>query len=839
MLTARRKRTAEESIHRLQRAPPTEAATFRYHRAMSEGLSGLPPKRPVETALTYLPGVSRARAKAVLDRARIDPDTRTDDLSALQVDIIRKLLRGDESGPQGDDDDDALKPWMIGGAVEFAPYLDRVRAMLQRYLVVLRPWDRATDDPTTNAVPAGTMQTLDSTCLRCLRGEALEPERITYVGRLEKRLAPGYDALETPTEGCRRFEELRAIFGLSDLECDLLWVLLAAELVPEFLWLYRALWRDTQRFAWSEDFLSHAVDPFAARAADVLRALEATATLQRYGLVVVASDDGTMLRRFRAAPFISAYMVGLPVSLADLPGALWHEAIEPTNGSTAQDDAAPVSKEVRDGLQRGFRGRRRFLVLGPERAGALRVAREALAMFGDSMLEVRLTELLKGGVTRIGHVLGRARLARAGVFFSQCETMDRGAHGPEQLVALVRLLAPETTTMFFHARVDRQSEEQRLSPQVHLMMLRDLGCLELPTAIPAMDQRQVLWRQRLAGEMDASELAELAPSAAIYKFGVDEIDLAVNLARARARARNPKAPAVHIADVERSCRQVAASRLSGLASRVNVRGTWETTVLLPDTREVLDEMIAFGRFAGHVLDEQGYGRRMGYGRALTAMFSGPSGTGKTLCAGLIARDLGLELFRVDLANVVSKYIGETEERLSQLFDASEDAGIALLFDEADSLFAQRTDVQSSVDRYANLEVNYLLQRLEEHEGLVILTTNYPDSIDAAFMRRIRFKPHFPAPEADERERLWRVMIPDDAPQHAELKIRFVAEDYELTGGQIQNAVIRAAVWAAGRGEQLTYELLNRAAEREYKDIGRIVREYNDEEDPDAIVMPGP
>jgi len=192
--------------------------------------------------------------------------------------------------------------------------------------------------------------------------------------------------------------------------------------------------------------------------------------------------------------------------------------------------------------------------------------------------------------------------------------------------------------------------------------------------------------------------------------------------------------------VEQSCRQVASSRLAGLAQRVNVRGTWETTILTEDTKRVLDEMVAFGRFAAYVLDEQGYGRTMGYGRALTALFSGPSGTGKTLCAGLAARDLGLELFRVDLASIVSKYIGETEERLSTLFDASRDAGIALLFDEADSLFAKRTDVSSSTDRYANLEVNYLLQRLEEHDGMVILTTNYPDAIDTAFMRRIRFKP---------------------------------------------------------------------------------------------------
>jgi hypothetical protein len=471
------------------------------------------------------------------------------------------------------------------------------------------------------------------------------------------------------------------------------------------------------------------------------------------------------------------------------------------------------------------------LVLGPERAGALRIAREALQLLGEGLLEVRLDLLLaQGEPERIGQVLGRARLCRAGVFFAHAEVLDGGDHGAERLAALVHLLAGETTTMFFHSRASQRNETAKLSPRTHLALLRELGCLELPTTAPGVDERKVLWRDRLAPKMAATELEDAVQSISVFKFGVDEIDLTVNLAEAVGRQRGGVASpaAVRLGDVEKAVRDVASSRLTGLASRIHVRGRWENTILPDDTREILHEMVRFGRFAGHVLDVQGYGRTMGYGRALTAMFSGPSGTGKTLCAGLVARDLGLELFRVDLASVVSKYIGETEERLSKLFDASQDAGIALLFDEADSLFAKRTDVQSSTDRYANLEVNYLLQRLEDYDGVVILTTNNPESIDNAFLRRIRFKPHFPAPEVPERTRLWAVMVPADAPQEPDLKVRELAEDYELTGGQIQNAVIRAAVWAAEQGLPLSHALLAKAAEREYKDQGRVVRQYADD-----------
>lgn len=800
------------------------------------GLSGLPPNRPVETALTYLPGISRSRAKALLDQARIDPDLSTDELSDVQADLLRGLLRaelgGDDAAPT--DSGAGARPWLGGAGAEFAIYLERVRAMVQRYLVVLRPWDRSTDDPNRNPLPAGAVQSLDSTCLRCLRGEALEPERVAFVARMEERLTPRYDQLQPTTEGALRFDELRVVFGLSDLECDLLWLALAPEVVPEFLWLYRALWRETARIAWPEDFLQHCADPFGVRGKAVLQALGMTATLRRYGLLLAGGDDVAGVR-YRAGSFVAGHLLGLPIRLDDLKGVLFHRRrseAEAGDEATA-DAAAPLPQQVREALARGFRARRRFLLLGAERAGALRIAREALETLGESMLEVRLDLLLAapGQTTesdRVGQVLGRARLARAGVYFAEAQVADSGDHGAERLAALVQLLQGETTTMFFQSRASVRADEQKLSPRVHLALLRELGCVELPTLAPSMDDRKALWRERLDGKVADAELPDMVATLSVFKFGIDEIDLTVNLAQAMGRQRTVGQGRVLQSDVERAVRDVASSRLAGLATRINVRGRWDNTILPEDTREILHEMVRFGRFAGHVLDVQGYGRTMGYGRALTALFSGPSGTGKTLCAGLVARDLGLELFRVDLASVVSKYIGETEERLSKLFDASQDAGIALLFDEADSLFAKRTDVQSSVDRYANLEVNYLLQRLEDFDGVVILTTNHPDSIDTAFLRRIRFKPQFPAPEVPERQRLWQVMIPADAPREPDLKFKDLALDWELTGGQIQNAIIRAAVWAAEETRPIGYAHLNRAAEREYKDQGRVVRQYPDD-----------
>jgi SpoVK/Ycf46/Vps4 family AAA+-type ATPase len=224
--------------------------------------------------------------------------------------------------------------------------------------------------------------------------------------------------------------------------------------------------------------------------------------------------------------------------------------------------------------------------------------------------------------------------------------------------------------------------------------------------------------------------------------------------------------------------------------------------------------------------EYGFGAKMGYGRALSAMFSGPSGTGKTMVAGLIARDLGVELYRVDLSRVVSKYIGETEERLGALFHEAGQVGAALLFDEGDALFGQRTEIKSSNDRYANLEVNYLLQRLEEFDGVVILTTNFATSIDEAFVRRIRFRVQFPFPTPKDRARLWDVMMPPELPVDDDgLDLDWMGESFELSGGHIRNAVLRAGLLAADADRPLTMRMLYEAAAAEYRELGKLAPPY--------------
>jgi len=268
-------------------------------------------------------------------------------------------------------------------------------------------------------------------------------------------------------------------------------------------------------------------------------------------------------------------------------------------------------------------------------------------------------------------------------------------------------------------------------------------------------------------------------------------------------------------------RERAAIGLGRLASAEAGRVDLSQLVVAEDTRTLLEEIAAYARGRHRLATEWGFARQMPYGLGLTALFSGPSGTGKTMAAMALATRLSLELYRVDLSQLVSKYIGETEKHLAMVFDAADSGGVMLLFDEADSLFGKRTEVKTAVDRYANLEVNYLLQRIERFGGIVVLTTNFETGIDDAFSRRIRFRVHFDVPDAEARRGLWRALIPTDVPLEQGIDLTKLAATWELSGGHIKEVVLRAASLAMEAGTEVTEALLARSAEAEYRKLGRL------------------
>jgi SpoVK/Ycf46/Vps4 family AAA+-type ATPase len=225
-----------------------------------------------------------------------------------------------------------------------------------------------------------------------------------------------------------------------------------------------------------------------------------------------------------------------------------------------------------------------------------------------------------------------------------------------------------------------------------------------------------------------------------------------------------------------------------------------------------------------VYGEWGFDRKLAMGKGVIALFAGASGTGKTMAAEILANDLGLDLYRIDLSSVVNKYIGETEKNLERLFSEAQESDAILFFDEADALFGKRSGVSDAHDRYANIETAYLLQRTEEYNGLVMLASNLPKNMDDAFMRRIHFTVNFPAPEEPERLEIWRRSFPVEAPLADDLDLHFLARKLKITGGNIRNIILAAAFLAAEEKERIAMRHLIRAAGYEFQKMGKMLLE---------------
>jgi SpoVK/Ycf46/Vps4 family AAA+-type ATPase len=274
-------------------------------------------------------------------------------------------------------------------------------------------------------------------------------------------------------------------------------------------------------------------------------------------------------------------------------------------------------------------------------------------------------------------------------------------------------------------------------------------------------------------------------------------------------------------DLDAAVRRLVGPKLDQLARRIRPRHTWDDLVLPPAHAAQLRDIVDRYRLASTVYDEWGFPAVPSAG--LVALFSGPSGTGKTLAAEVVAGELGLDLYKLDLSSIVSKWVGETEKNLDELFEAAGAGNLVLFFDEADALFSKRSEVADSHDRYANLETSYLLQRLESYHGVVVMATNYEKNIDQAFMRRIHARIDFALPDEAERRMIWHRHLQAGAPLADDIDVEWLARHFELPGAAIRNAVIDAAFHAAATTGTIDMASLVGGVARELRKLGRLVR----------------
>jgi hypothetical protein len=613
------------------------------------------------------------------------------------------------------------------------------------------------------------------------------------------------------------------LFGLSTLEEVVVLLCLAAEIDPRYGRTYAYLHDDLNRRLPTLGLARRLIGPAEDEPPERAILLADASALTRWSLVewVPEATPGYRLEReVRLDPRILGFLLGLDDEDFGLRGILRRaprhdSAADPPLETPHGDLVEPLAALVRgEGRARGGA----FVVFtGSGAADGRRLAERACGAAGYPLLEADGPRLLAtggGDLDRTAELLRRtardARLRAAAVYLTGLDDLPAGEPGRSLLEALGEAWRDASVVGFADHR-------RALLPPDGLPAL-----LAIELDLPAPAVRAAAWRAHLTRAGAAVSEGEVDDLALRFRFGFAEIHRAVRIAAGSADLRVDVAPAaIGRDDLVRASRALAGADAGPLARLWRPRAHWSDLVLPPAVLEHLREIAAQMRNRTTVLELWRFDRRPGPAGGLHALFTGSSGTGKTLAAEVLAGELDLDLLRVDLAGVVSKYIGETEKNLDRVFRGAERADALLFFDEADALFGKRSEVKDAHDRYANLEVNYLLQRLEEYDGLVVLASNLPQNIDDAFTRRMRFILDFPVPDAPARRRLWKLHLPEAAPLEPDVDLDVLADHYSITGGSIRTLLLNAAFLAAEEDTPIGSRHLLHAARREYEKTGKL------------------
>jgi len=595
-----------------------------------------------------------------------------------------------------------------------------------------------------------------------------------------------------------RLRRLARNFRLDEIDIELLLIAMAPDVDARFERLYGYLQDDVSRRRASVG-LGLELCGLPSSGAYARSRLAAGAPLvDEYLVLVEESERPVLTRSVRVPDRVTAHLLGSDIA-DPVVAALAYKGEQAT-----PEEAAKLVRWMRDPSPSGRQGGGRLAYIR-ERPGAsgAALASSAFTQIGRPTLALDLERLRSDDdPTMVAALAAReAGLTGAGVVAGPVEVLF--ARGLPAVRAFSEM--PSLVVL-----VGSRSWDPAWARDVPFIC---------DAPVPDALQRAELWRRNLNG--DTPPGLDLAGTMAAFRLTADQVHRAARAARMEAHAREVP---LDEDELKAGARAQNAAGLERLARRIQPAVGFEDLVLPPDTMAQLKELLTRARYREQVLDVWKMGGPSARRRGLTALFAGPSGTGKTMAAEVLASELGLDLYTVDLATVVDKYVGETEKNLDRIFAEAERVNGVILFDEADALFGKRSEVSDAHDRYANVEVAYLLQRMELFEGIAILATNLRANLDEAFTRRLDALVDFPDPEEEYRRRLWERTLGTTVPRDANLDLDFLARAFKLSGGAIRNIAVAAAYAAAEDQRAMSMADLIRATQREYLKMGLLTVE---------------
>jgi hypothetical protein len=630
-------------------------------------------------------------------------------------------------------------------------------------------------------------------------------------------------ALLTPVAATvRRLARLAGMFDLSSFDQEVVLVCLAPEVDLRYERLYAYLQDDANRKHPTVDLVLRLLDLTPEAHVAAREALGAGGSLQRHGLLTptddIAAQSPLLARPLSLDERIVEYLLG-----SDQPdpriatfSKLYHAAQAPPPAAVLGTSEVRLVELLGD---RSAAPRYGPVVYMNGSVGTSKRAtvRAMCQVAGRRLLLVDLAalSLTSRPVQAIGWVTREALLQDAVLGLDSVESLWQ--ERAETLACRAEL----------HSALMRRPGTTLVLGETHwepALWLPEVPSIQVKLRSLGQTARERVWHDHVNGSVHAEDVAELA-----MRYRLDDEGVRAVAAAAHGRAFWRGVAQIGSDDLRDAARRIAAPPMEGLATPIEPRYGRNDIVLSQDGAAQLHELCDRARHQVTVLEHWGYGHKHARRSGLIALFAGPPGTGKTMAAEVVAGDLGLELYRIDLSAIVSKYIGETEKNLEKVFRAADQGDAVLLFDEADALFGKRSEVRDAHDRYANVEVAYLLQRLEAYEGVAILTTNLRGNIDEAFLRRLDCVLEFPIPGEADRLQIWRRALPPEAPVGDEVDLLFLARKFKLSGGHIRNIALTAGYLAAVDGGPIRMKHLVRGTRREYQKLGKLVGETDFED----------